>query len=139
MIKLLLLAFLLMGFSPRWEMIAVHYSVSTHMTKKECDAWHTERGFEGCGYHFIIDRDGKVEPGRSLNRIGAHAYEFNSRAIGVCFVSQGDISPQQVTSFKNLVQKLEEQFGELPIVLHREIGKTKCPGDEIAQTIKALK
>ena len=31
----------------------------------QIDSWHRERGFKlGIGYHYVVRRDGQVEPGR---------------------------------------------------------------------------
>ena len=51
-------------------------------------AWHLDRNFNGCGYHYVIQRDGKLQRGRPLNVVGAHskAYGHNTYSIGVTFV-----------------------------------------------------
>jgi hypothetical protein len=33
----------------------------------DIDNWHRDRGFEGIGYHYVIDLDGTIELGRDLN------------------------------------------------------------------------
>ena len=38
------------------------------------------------GYHFVIRRNGVIETGRHLNVMGAHAYPWNRRSIGICMV-----------------------------------------------------
>lgn len=54
---------------------------------EECHEWHLARGFSGCGYHYIIRRDGRLQRGRPLNISGAHAAGngFNTRSIGISF------------------------------------------------------
>ena len=40
----------------------------------QIDTWHRQRGFKlGIGYHYVIRRDGTIEPGRPEWMIGAHA------------------------------------------------------------------
>jgi N-acetylmuramoyl-L-alanine amidase len=55
---------------------------------REVHSWHLDRGFNGCGYHYVIQRDGKLQRGRPLNIRGAHskAYGHNNYSIGVTFV-----------------------------------------------------
>lgn len=61
---------------------------------QKCDAfeinrWHIERGFSEIGYHFVILRNGQLQIGRDINKVGAHALPrdpYNTRGIGVCLV-----------------------------------------------------
>ena len=59
-----------------------------NITAKDIHAWHLDRNFSGCGYHYVIQRDGKLQRGRPLNIAGAHskAYGHNTYSIGVVFV-----------------------------------------------------
>ena len=36
---------------------------------EEVNNWHRARGWIGCGYHFIIKRDGKIEDGRTTDAV----------------------------------------------------------------------
>ncbi len=45
--------------------------------------WHLQRGWSGIGYHFVIRRNGAVEPGRELEKKGAHVAGFNAKSIGI--------------------------------------------------------
>lgn len=45
-----------------------------------------DRGFQGCGYHIIIRRDGSLQRGRPLNLAGAHDINNNETFLGFCFV-----------------------------------------------------
>ena len=59
-----------------------------NITAEDIHRWHLDREFSGCGYHYVIQRDGKLQRGRPLNLVGAHskAYGHNKYSIGVCFV-----------------------------------------------------
>jgi N-acetylmuramoyl-L-alanine amidase len=50
---------------------------------------HLQRGFSGCGYHYIIKRDGRIQRGRPINQVGAHAKDFghNTYSIGISHVA----------------------------------------------------
>lgn len=52
----------------------------------DVDAWHKARGWDGIGYHYLIDRDGVIETGRPVDKIGAHVRGHNSASIGVAMV-----------------------------------------------------
>lgn len=49
----------------------------------DVDRWHRQRGWSGIGYHFIVRRNGKVEPGRAIEKSGAHVAGFNRNSIGI--------------------------------------------------------
>ena len=123
--------------SPQWKEIIVHYSYSTHMSKEQCNDWHKERGFDDCGYAYILSPEGRIEEGRSLDRIGAHARGHNAEAIGIVFVSKGQLRREQIESFNDLHKKLEAIYGPLPLRVHKEVGATECPGELITEAVKA--
>ena len=37
------------------------------VTVDEIDRWHKARGYDGCGYHYVVYRDGCVMPGPRSN------------------------------------------------------------------------
>lgn len=81
--------------------------------------WHVDRGWAGCGYHYIIRRDGKLQRGRPLNRQGAHAgatdISFNPRSIGIAFAGgyncpSGTPNPNKFISAESLTTKQMATF-----------------------------
>lgn len=48
--------------------------------------WHLHEGYTDIGYHYVIDLDGTIEPGRPLDEIGAHCKGHNKDSIGICYV-----------------------------------------------------
>ena len=38
-----------------------------------------------CGYHYVIKRDGQIELGRPIEKIGAHVKGYNKSSIGICY------------------------------------------------------
>lgn len=62
---------------------------------KEIDLWHRAQGYFEIGYHAVIRRDGRVEDGRGLDRIGAHARGWNEHSLGICLVGGvGEFKPE---------------------------------------------
>lgn len=98
--------------------------------KAEINEWHIQRGFSSCGYHFVIRRDGTVETGRPLEKIGAHVAGHNSDSIGICWVGRNKITDSQHTTLVSLVDSLLIKFKLQPenVYGHKELnpGKT-CP------------
>jgi N-acetylmuramoyl-L-alanine amidase len=85
------------------------------------DGWHKQRGFRrdseaqresqtsdlgSIGYHFVIDLDGRVYPGRSLIEPGAHAAGFNASSIGICLVGTERYTALQFVALASLVRSL---------------------------------
>lgn len=70
--------------------IIIHCSATVegeHFTVKDIRRWHVEgRGWSDIGYHQVVLLDGTVQPGRPIERIGAHTKGMNNDSIGVCYV-----------------------------------------------------
>ncbi|MDR2725556.1 MAG: N-acetylmuramoyl-L-alanine amidase [Candidatus Adiutrix sp.] len=104
---------------------------------EEIDAWHRARGFDCLGYHFVIRRDGTIEPGRPPARAGAHAAGHNEASLGLCLVgglseagrAENNFGPPQWAALKGLLIDLKEAFPGADILGHRDLpGVIKqCP------------
>jgi hypothetical protein len=96
--------------------------------------YHRSRNFQDIGYHFAIDRVGRVWQLRSLKYQGQHVRYNNEHNIGV--VVLGNFDMQAMTSAQKEKVRifgllLRKQYG-LPIsrvYTHQEIVKTECPGN----------
>jgi N-acetyl-anhydromuramyl-L-alanine amidase AmpD len=103
----------------------------------QIDTWHRERGFKlGIGYHYVIRRDGTIEPGRPEWMIGAHCVNHNKYSIGVCYEGGLDIRGQpadtrtaaQKASLRKLLEELHERYPRAVIVGHHDLNPHKaCP------------
>ncbi len=109
---------------------------------KEIDRWHKARGWKGCGYHFIIRRDGTTETGRPVTERGAHAKGYND-FIGVCLVGgiddigkpEDNFTEAQHNSFYTLMLCLRMIFGKVEIKGHCDLPNvTKaCPSFDVVE------
>lgn len=97
--------------------------------------WHLQRGFNDIGYHFVVKRDGTVEQGRDINRIGAHCLNHNRRSIGICYIGGLDstgmpadtrTAPQRV-ALPALIRRLRRHHPTATIHGHREFAAKACP------------
>ena len=107
----------------------------------QIDTWHRQRGFKlGIGYHYVIRRDGTIEPGRPEWMIGAHCHvkgqNHNKYSIGVCYEGGLDIRGQpadtrteaQKASLRKLLEQLHERYPRAVIVGHHDLNPHKaCP------------
>jgi N-acetyl-anhydromuramyl-L-alanine amidase AmpD len=132
-----------------WRYIVLHHSAGDSGNATVFDAEHRARGWDGLGYHFVIDNgkgglDGLIETGErwKLQKWGAHtgftpSNEYNNYGIGICLV--GDFTNSmptqaQLTSMKQLVLELMAKYDIPPenVVGHRDAPgtNTACPGDK---------
>ena len=119
--------------------IIVHCSAvrpGQRSSAKDIDRWHRDKGWNGIGYHYVVRRDGSMEPGRPIEEVGAHCVGHNSHSIGICY--EGGLNelgeeadtrtPEQKVALRKLLEELHEQFPKAMIVGHHDLnpGK-KCP------------
>ena len=104
--------------------------------------WHKERGFADIGYHYVIYRDGSVNVGRPIEKVGAHCTGHNTGSIGICYIgglaSDGKTAKDtrtdaQKKSLVNLVTSLMERFKltKSQIHCHNEYANKACPSFKI--------
>lgn len=105
----------------------------------EIHRWHMGpgRGYSDIGYHYVIRRNGAIETGRPLERIGAHVAGHNSTTIGICLVggldergkAENNFEPKQWLSLKKLLAELKARFPGAEILGHRDFPKVAkdCP------------
>jgi len=133
----------------RWHGIVIHHSVSEWGSIVDIDKWHKEKGYDGVGYHFVINNgqgksDGKVEVGWRWRRqhVGAHCRPkgnrdnyWNKHTVGICLIGNFEKSPPtsaQYESLAKLINFLQDRY-DIPaerIKGHSQIpgAKTACPG-----------
>jgi N-acetyl-anhydromuramyl-L-alanine amidase AmpD len=122
------------------DLIVVH-ATSTYATMDVGVDWidrlHKKFGWKGCGYHFVIRRDGTVEAGRDVSIPGAHAKGFNANSIGICYAGgldpKGDPednrTPEQKEAMRSILDTLTHVFPEAKVVGHRDLPEVRkaCP------------
>jgi len=130
---------------PKWEEIILHHTATPKTTKSGrdyprytkdvCDEQHRQRGWDECGYAFLVNRDGFIAKGRSLAKAGAHCLGKNRTAIGVAFVMDGRRefpTKMALDAFKGLKSRLESILRrKLPVSGHRDHRATVCPTDNL--------
>ena len=109
-----------------WRYIVIHESATVNGGLARIDAEHRkQKGYAGCGYHFIIGNgsdtpDGRIEVAErwSKQAAGAHcrdakAPEVNEYGIGVCLVGEFDaVAPtdRQLESLRALIAYLQDRY-----------------------------
>jgi len=122
---------------PKWTHIVVHHTGTQERSAAQVKAYHKSLGWRDVGYHYIIERDGKVVSGRPPTMEGAHcvAGGMNRKGIGVCLIGNFELYPPpraQLVSLRALLQRLMREHRVPPanVLGHGEVpgAATACPG-----------
>ncbi|HTY09155.1 MAG TPA: peptidoglycan recognition family protein [Candidatus Edwardsbacteria bacterium] len=132
-----------------WKYIVIHNSATASGNAKSFDAYHTQMGYGGLAYHFVIgnghgSRDGQVEEGFRWKKqmAGTHvtvnAWYHNIYGIGICLV--GDFertrpTTKQLLALDSLVCALQQQYG---IPAGNIIGHDQVPWGDISYDADSL-
>ncbi len=94
---------------------------------------HLEFGWDGIGYHKIINRSGKIENGRPEYWIGAHVKGKNDISLGVCLIGKNKFTKNQFISLERVLKKWKSLYPSAKIIGHRDIGDTRksCPNFDV--------
>ena len=83
----------------------------------EINNLQVELGHEGIGYHYVIRRDGRLQRGRPVNRIGEHASTngHDTYSIGIAMVGGLNVSSGEnnATDYRSSQSFTREQFTTL--------------------------
>lgn len=112
----------------------------------EIREWHLNNGWIDIGYHYVIRRDGTLEPGREIFEPGAHVRGHNQESIGICLVGgavrrggklepQDNFTRQQRDKVFDVVEALSVLYPKARVVGHCDLdpGKT-CPNFDVSAT-----
>ncbi len=106
---------------------------------------HIERmGAADIGYHYIIDRAGRVWQGRSVAYQGAHVKEHNENNIGIMVLGNFDQQQPtnaQVATLRSTLIALCKQYRltTKKVYTHQELNKTECPGRVLQSQMTTLR
>ena len=118
--------------------IIIHHSANTanlDLSTQTIHQWHINNGWAGCGYHYVVRKNGVIERGRPFETVGAHCYNHNDYTVGICVVGNfeiGDPTPAQFQATEQLICALGKMYHFEPspqtVFGHRDFGSTACPG-----------
>lgn len=100
-------------------------------------SWHkNEHGWTDIGYHYIIDIDGTIEPGRDVATPGAHCSNHNAKSIGICYVGgrakdskdpEDTRTEEQKAALLSLLKYLVRKYPGAKIYGHKDFAPKACP------------
>ena len=94
---------------------------------------HIKQGWADIGYHYVICLDGRIEPGRDVDIVGAHVSGHNSHSIGVVYVGGLDMNGKpkdtrtesQKNALLRLLMLLRKLYPKARICGHRDFSPDK--------------
>lgn len=132
--------------------IVLHYSATyadQDLDVADIRRMHLARGFRDVGYHYVITRDGTVQPGRPEAEVGAHVKGHNADSIGICCiggleretgpnVGVDNRTPAQKAATVALLRELLARYPGARVLGHRDLGPTQCPGFDVRSWWRAV-
>lgn len=122
---------------------------SSFATVEDINAWHyvrwpnfvSKRGYH-VGYHYVIEKTGKLTQTRNHNEEGAHVIGMNTKSIGVCFAGNFDLTlptEEQMKTWYTLYGELLKQYPNIPTYPHRKYANKTCHGNLLKDDYFAVK
>ena len=127
---------------PRTETnyLVIHCSATRadqEITAEHIRRWHVDdNGWSDIGYHWVIERDGKLQHGRHAQSQGAHVRGHNHESIGICLVGgmaengdpEDNFTPEQWLVLEMLIEVLQVRYPAAQVVGHYYFTPYKtCP------------
>ena len=100
---------------------------------------HLKFGWDGIGYHKVINRLGKIENGRPEYWVGAHVKGKNDISLGVCLIGRDNFTNQQFNALEKILRSWKLLYPRAKIVGHCNAVNTKktCPNFDVQIWCKA--
>lgn len=130
--------------------IIVHCSATPEgkdYTVQDIRRWHKQQGWSDIGYHYVVYRNGHIEPGRDVDLIGAHCPNHNSYSIGICYIGGMDYQNKNPKDTRTLAQKaallsllkdLRQLYPTAKIYGHRDFANKACPSFDAKKEYKSI-
>ena len=110
----------------------------------EIRLWHVrDRKWRDIGYHWLIDRDGSILPGRPETTAGAHVAGHNTGSIGICLIggfgsNENDafdrhFTPEQDRALRGLIEEISSRTAIKRLRGHNEVAAKACPGFQVSR------
>lgn len=118
------------------KFLVVHCSdteESKNISAIDIHKMHLNFGWDGIGYHKIINRSGRIENGRPEYWIGAHVQGKNKISLGVCLIGKTNFTKKQYIALERVLRRWKILYPTANIVGHKDTGNTKktCPNFDV--------
>jgi N-acetylmuramoyl-L-alanine amidase len=100
------------------------------------------KGFYGCRYHYVINRQGVVEEGRTLNRVSPLTGVLDYQSMTVCLVggkniegeAEDNFTDAQKDALRELITVSRKSYPDLQILGRKEVRKQRTTGPALDLT-----
>ena len=98
-------------------------------------------GWDGVGYHKIINKEGIIENGRPEYWVGAHVYKYNEASLGVCLIGRNNFNSLQMKSLLKVINEWKTRYPKAKILGHNEFPNSNktCPNFDVQKWCKKNK
>ena len=97
-------------------------------------------GWADIGYHYVITKDGRIHPGRPIEKAGAHVKGFNKSSIGICLTGDKEFTEEQFKALRHLIKEQlipNHQLSIIDVMGHRDLNKGKsCPNFDVHEILR---
>lgn len=98
-------------------LVSTMTDAKTDIGFKELDRQHRDKGSVMCNFHYIVRRDGMIETGRELDKLGNHIRSMNKSSVYVCLIgSEENLTQKQHDSLDEIVKELEDLYPDAQVV-----------------------
>jgi N-acetylmuramoyl-L-alanine amidase len=111
------------------DTIVIHTTASNH-TVEQIDAYHKSLGWDGCGYHFVVEKNGDVIQCRDLTQIGAHVLGANDSSVGIAWIGTDQPTKEQYESLLVITAAVMMETGTMlqRVKGHKDFSSAKVQG-----------
>lgn len=115
--------------------IVIHHSAtSVTATAEQFARYHVDHhGWPGIGYHFVVTANGEIQYVNDHTLITYGVADQNANSVHICLVGDFTSTPPpaaQLQAARRLIDNYHLAMGQVyPVVGHRDIGDSSCPGD----------
>ena len=107
---------------------------------------HRSKGWGDIGYHYVVDRGGRVWEGRELKWQGAHVKNCNENNLGICCLGNFDEqspSDEQLEALERMLGCVMQRY-RIPVArvrTHQEwpSARTACPGRALQREMVSMR
>lgn len=128
-----------------WTPVTFTDARSTYDRIENIRQIHTrDRGWADIGYHYIIDRAGRILEGRSVAYQGAHVSDNNEHNLGILVLgnfNEQKPSSAQLKSASRFICSVMKTY-RVPVTrvyTHQEIKPTECPGQNLQAQMNLMR
>lgn len=119
--------------------IICHNADASTCSIQDIDRWHKNNGWAGCGYHFLVRKDGSIYRGRPEDKLGAHTSNYNTGSLGICFEGKyntEEMPEAQLKAGQELIKYLLNKYklNKSNVYKHKDFNNTDCPGHNFPWT-----